>query len=130
MVHRVLANKGEIESIIVELEEAVKDKKGLGKRAIKDNTTRPHPEASSHPKRRRMEQKTEDKPSKLEGLRKEKLTAYAEQDETGIVPTLMAEGAIILEAGVVQFTQMIERTKFLHVREYFKRIGFKWTTNF
>ena len=37
VVHRILANKGEMASIIMELEEAVKNKKGNGKRAIKDN---------------------------------------------------------------------------------------------
>lgn len=114
----------------MELEEAVKDKKELGKRAIKDNTTQPRPTTSDQPKRRKMKQKTEDKPSLLEGLQKEKLKTYVEQDETDIVPTLMAEGAIVLDDGAVQFTRMIKRAKFLHAREYFKRIGFKWTTNF
>ena len=33
MVHRILANKGEMASVIMELEEAIKDKKGNGKRA-------------------------------------------------------------------------------------------------
>ena len=130
VVHKILANKGEIASIIVELKEAVKDKKGNGKRGIKDNTTRPRPATSDHPKRNKMDQKTKNKPSQWAGLRKEELKAYAEQDKTGIIPTLIAEGAIVLEDGAVQFTRLIERAKFLHTREYFKRAGLKWTTNF
>ena len=130
VVHKILANKGGIASIIVELKEAVKDKKGNGKRGIKDNITRPRPETSDHPKRRKMDQKTKNKPSQWDSLRKEELKAYAEQDNTGIILTLIAEGAIVLEDGAVQFTRLIERAKFLHTREYFKRAGLKWTTNF
>ena len=102
----------------------------MEKEQSKTTYTRPRPETSDHPKRRRMEQKTKNKTSQWDGLQKEELKAYAEQDKTGIIPTLIAEGAIVHENGAVQFTRMIERAKFLHTREYFKRVGLKWTTNF
>lgn len=129
-VHRIVVRKGETVSVLVELEEAVNDKKGKEKSTLEESTPRQHPESPFHPKRRLMERMKKEKPLPFEGLQKEDLKAYIEQDETGIVPALVTEGALVLEDGAVQFTRIIEREKFLFAREYFQRIGLKWTTNF
>ena len=64
-------------------------------------------------------------PTPLKSCRKDDIAAYADQDETGIVPALVADGALVLEDGVIKVKKWIAREQFLHAREYFKRVGLK-----
>lgn len=145
-IHRIVANKGRAASIIIELEEAYKDKKGEGKGVLKENTAwiRPEPELEPvTPSKLKLKGKIKaeaplqkisqamvtkgmEKPPQLKSLHMEDLKAYIEQDETGIVPALVAEGAIVLEDGAVKLRKWIDREKFMHAREYFEKVGLKF----
>ncbi|MFQ6124574.1 MAG: hypothetical protein ACE5R6_08230 [Candidatus Heimdallarchaeota archaeon] len=146
IIHRIVANKGTAASIIIELEEADKDKKDDGKGVLENSITliRPEPELEpATPLKLNSKQKPKveaslpeisqvivtkgkDKPPQLKGMRIEDLQAYVEQDETGIVPALVAEGAIVFENGVIKLKKWIQdREKFLYAREYFKKVGLK-----
>ena len=132
IVHRIVASKGKLASIVVELEEVVNDKKGNGKEApepvapqemeVKRETK---PEALSKKPRQVVELESVESPFQLESLRKEDIKRYVEQDETGIVPALVEDGTIVLENGAVKLRKWIDRDKYLHARAFFKRIGLK-----
>ncbi|MFX0199244.1 MAG: hypothetical protein ACFFCW_24235 [Candidatus Hodarchaeota archaeon] len=146
IIHRIVANKGTAASIIIELEEADKDKKGNGKGVPEKSTSllRSEPEleptaplkfkskrkieveAPLQEKSQELVTKGRDKPPQLKSQRIKDLKAYVEQDETGIVPALVAEGAIVLKDGAIQLRKWIDREKFIHAREYFKKVGLKF----
>ena len=83
-------------------------------------------EAPLQDKNQAMVTKDMEKPPQLKSLHIEDLKAYVEQDETGIVPALVAEGAIVLKDGAVQLRKWIDREKFMHAREYFNKVGLKF----
>ncbi|MFQ5820359.1 MAG: hypothetical protein ACE5I5_10260 [Candidatus Heimdallarchaeota archaeon] len=146
IIHRIVANKGKAASIIIELEEADKEKKGEGKGVPEESTAwiRPEPELEPvTPSKLKSKGKTKveaplqeisqimvtksmEEPPQLKSLHIEDLKAYVEQDKTGIVPALVAEGAIVLKDGAVQLRKWIDREKFMHAREYFKKVGLKF----
>lgn len=146
IIHRIVANKGTVVSIIIELEEADKDKRDAGMGVPEESTARIHSEPELEPVTpsklkskgkiktetplqeisKAMVTKGMEKPPQLKSLHMEDLKAYVEQDETGIVPALVAEGAIVLKDGAVQLRKWIDREKFMHARKYFKKVGLKF----
>ena len=146
IIHRIVANKGTVASIIIELEEADKDKRGAGMGVPEESTARIHSEPeleSVTPSKLKSKGKIKtetplqeiskamvtegmEKPPQLKSLHMEDLKAYVEKDETGIVPALVAEGAIVLKDGAVQLRKWIDREKFMHAREFFNKVGLKF----
>ncbi len=76
------------------------------------------------PKREETPPKVE-KVSIMESSPKDALTTHIEQDETGILQALVAEGALIIENGSIKVKKWIAREQYLHAREYLKKINVK-----
>ena len=142
IVHRIIAKKGARATIIVDLIEAKNESKTQLK---KKRTPSPRP---TPPKKLEQKTVTKESPPKTQKklvIRESKqeatspalqkpdldmeekiaLLTYLERDETGIIPALIAEGALTLKEGGVRLKKWIDREKFLYVRKYFKKVGFK-----
>jgi len=140
IVHRIIANKGKHSSIIVELYEVESEVK-KDKSEVFEETPLPElAESSADTDSREAEVPAPSPPEsiiesttvkvtpespQLKSLRKEDIEEYAEHDETGIVPALVAEGALVIEDGSIKIKKWIAREQFLHAREYFNRVGLR-----
>ncbi len=95
------------------------------------------PKVEKAPKREEAPSKVEEAPKReetppkveeasiLESSPKDKLTMHIEQDETGILQALVADGALVIENGSVKPKKWISREQYLHAREYLKKINVK-----